>query len=83
MIGLFADDAHMLFRAGSVGAIVVPRPSIAYIRSGDRGRRFGGLFGFLLGVSDNSAEGMKNGCLRGSNESPHFTRPNSMERRTL
>ena len=49
VIGPFADDAHMLFRARSVGAIVVPRPSIAYIRSGDRGRRFGGLFGFLLG----------------------------------
>ena len=50
VIGLFADDAHMLFRAQSVGAIVVPpRPSIADIRSGDRGRRFGGLFGFLLG----------------------------------
>ena len=29
-------------------------------------------------VSDNSQEGMKNGCLRGSNESPHFTRPNSI-----
>ena len=38
-----ADNAHMLFRAQSVGAIVVPRPSIADIRSGDRGRRFGGL----------------------------------------
>ena len=38
---------------------------------------------FSLGVSDNKADGIKNGCLSDSNESPHFSRPNSIERRTL
>ena len=38
---------------------------------------------FSLGVSGNKAYKIKNGCLRNSNESPHFSRPNLIERRTL
>ena len=84
MIGSFADNADVLFRARGAGAIIVKRPGVKEFGPGNRRRGFSRLFCLLFpGVSDNKADGIKNGCLRDSNESPHFTRPNSIERRTL
>ena len=81
MIGSFADDANVLFRARGAGAIIVPRLGITDVGPGDRRRGLSRLYCFLFpGVSDNKADGIKNGI---KNESPHFMRTNSIELRTL
>ena len=71
MIGSFPDDANVLFRARGAGAIIVPRPAS---QMSDRAIDEEGLAGcfasFSLGVPDNKADGIKNGCLRDLNESP-------------
>ena len=37
----------------------------------------------IVSGGGSKAVGMKNGCFKGSNESPHFTRPISIDRSTL